>query len=82
MNKFFFTFGTDPLFPFSQNDYVVVIAPNIDEAQAIFDKHYPPRIPGLGLSNCAFIYTEGEFEKFRGQYYKGVAPIKVLGGHG
>ena len=80
MKKFFFTFGSDDKFPFSKDDYVVVIAPTTAEAQKIFDKEYPPRIEGLGISNCAFIYDEGDFEHFRGKYYNGKAPIRTLGG--
>lgn len=78
--RFYFTFGTDPKFPFSEKDYVVVIARDINEAKDIFDKEYPPRISGSRCSNCAFIYEEYEFDTIRYRYYNGKDAVRTLGG--
>lgn len=60
--KFYFTFGTDRLFPY-QKGWVEVQAGNGDEALAIFNSHFPPRRPGSNTANCAFIYSQEQFER-------------------
>lgn len=77
MTRTYFTFGTDPLFPFGINDYVVVEAEGVNEACHIFNLVHPPR-PGSDLVNCAFIYTEEKFNQFRDQYYKDVEPVEII----
>lgn len=61
MQKFFFTFGTDPLYPFC-NGYIIIYAPNGHAAREIFKAYFPNR-PGSSAINCAFVYTEDEFVK-------------------
>lgn len=77
MKNFFFTFGTDPLYPYGRDDYVKVVAPDIRSAVNIFRKHHPNR-PGSKLVNCAFWYTEDEFAPMVDKYYNGSEPVEVL----
>lgn len=58
--KFFYTFGTDKIFPF-YGGWVEVEAASIKEANEIFRKHYPDRHPGI--LNCAFGYSEDKFRR-------------------
>ena len=77
MPNFYFTFGSNPAYPFGRDDYVKVTAPNLGEAVRLFQEHHPNR-PGSNLVNCAFWYTEEEFNKFRDEHYPGREPIEVL----
>lgn len=63
LQKFYFTFGRDPLYPY-QGGWVEVIAENMQQAKAIFMGLYPNR-PDSGCLNCAFVYTEERFSKTR-----------------
>ena len=77
MTRTYFTFGTDPQYPFGINDYVVVEADGLSEACLLFNLVHPPR-EGSSLINCAFYYEEESFNKFRDQYYKDVEPAEVI----
>lgn len=77
MINFYFTFGRNPEYPFGFDDYVKVTAPDLGEAVWTFQQHHPNR-PGSNLVNCAFWYTEAEFEKMRDKYYHGKEPAEVL----
>lgn len=58
MPKFYFTYGTDPSYPF-QGGWTEVEAPDRNSADVLFRLFHPDRIPGI--LNCAFVYTEEEF---------------------
>ncbi len=75
--NFYFTFGSDPLYPYHLNDYVMVNARNIDDACLLFSLVHPKR-PGSNAVNCAFIYTEQRFNEFRDKYYKDVEPVEFI----
>lgn len=60
MKKFYFTFGTDPGFPL-YDCYIVIMAESFSGAAEEFRRHYPDRHPGC--LNCAFFYTEEEWQK-------------------
>lgn len=77
MNEYYFTFGSNPLFPYGINDYVLVYAENRNAACDKFSAKYPNR-PKSGCINCAFVYSKEEFDKFRDRFYKGVNPIDVI----
>ena len=68
MIKAYFTFGSDPRYPYGRNDYVEVEAENMWQACELFKSVHPNR-PGSGCLNCAFYYPEEEFNKFRQRYY-------------
>lgn len=76
MEKYFFTFGSDPRYPFGRNDYVMVEAENGKEACELFRSVHPDR-PGSNCINRAFIYPEHEFNTFRDRFYPW-GPIQVI----
>ena len=51
--RFYFTFGTDPDYPYGRNDYVLVEAQNLNQAIDIFTMIHPKR-PGSDCVNCFF----------------------------
>ena len=77
MHNYYFTFGTDPRYPFGIDDYVKVTAPDLRSAIQIYRDHHPDR-PGSHLVNCAFYYDEDEFLPMIDKYYHGADPIEVL----
>ena len=77
MKKFYFTFGTDPLYPYGINDYVVVEANGINEACCLFNLVHPPR-EGSDLVNCAFIYGEEQFYRNCAKYYPDTQPKEFI----
>lgn len=54
-SRFYFTFGSDPGFPF-QNTYIIVLAESEKAAVERFRAEYPDR--HKGIVNCAFWYSE------------------------
>lgn len=58
--KVFYTFGSDPGFPF-YGGWVEVEAKNIKLAHTIFRTYYPDREPGI--LNCCDYYTEAQFSR-------------------
>ena len=58
--KVFYTFGTDPRFPFC-GGWVEIDADNMKQAHAIFRACYPDRDPGI--LNCSDYYTEAQFKE-------------------
>ncbi len=77
MARFYYTFGTDPLFPHGEKEFVTVEAESRGEADHKFLEVYPSR-PGSHLLNCAFVYSEQEFDKFRDKYYSGKKPVRTI----
>lgn len=76
MKNFYYTFGSDPQYPFGKNDYVVVEAVDICMANAMFMHKHPG--PHEDIVNCAFFYPEEKFYDFRDKYYADVQPIEVI----
>ena len=73
--KFYFTFGSDPEFPY-QNTYLVVVANSLSEAVEKFRKKYPDRHGGC--VNCAFFYSEKEWKgSINERYYQG-DPVDII----
>lgn len=61
MKRFYFTFGTDELFPY-QDGWVEILADDIRQAAKIFKAIYPnPRDDSI--LNCADYYSEDVFKK-------------------
>ena len=78
MIKTYFTFGTDPLYPFSIYDYVVVYGEDIADCLRKFrKKHLNPRAGREHIINCAFYYTEEKWVEQCAQYYDS-EPIEVI----
>lgn len=75
--SYFFTFGSDPEFPFGIDDYVEVHADSQLQARKKFKSHYPNR-GGSGLINCTAVYTESQWEDVGERFYGGKSPIRVI----
>jgi len=76
MNNYYFTFGTNEHYPYGINDYVEISANTEAEARDMFNRVHPPVV--CDFLNCAFVYSEKEFNSFRDKYYKGVLPAERL----
>ena len=74
MQNFYFTFGSNELFPY-QNGYLIVIAENLNEAILAFRKKHKDR--SSGYVNCSFFYSEDEWEKIK-VHYGGQAPKEII----
>lgn len=61
MERFYFTYGTSPCFPF-EGGWTLVYAPDLHAAIQIF-KAYHPHPNGDCLINCSDYYTEEQFEQ-------------------
>lgn len=62
MQRFYFTFGTDPKFPY-HGGWVEVLAPNMKSAADAFKAHFPNDLDDSVL-NCADYYTEDDFIRY------------------
>lgn len=76
MNNFYFTFGSDPDFPFGRDEYVLVKAPNIGIAVGLFKAVHKNK-PKYNCLNCAEVYNEAQWETAK-RYYEGVEPIQTI----
>lgn len=76
--NFYFTFGTSPKFPYGIKDYVKVIAKNQINAEKIFMLSHPG--PDPNFINCAFVYTQKEWDNGVNKYYKDKAPVEIIDG--
>lgn len=61
LRYYYFTFGTDPDYPFA-GGWVTVAAPSRQAAVQIFRLYYPNEANTEAL-NCADVYTEEEFKE-------------------
>ena len=77
MNNYYFTFGSDPKFPYGRDEYVVVQAESLKQAINLFQAVHPNRSDSIWL-NCAFFYEEVHFNSFRDKYYKDVEPVEII----
>ena len=78
MVKTYFTFGSDPLFPFSRDEYVVACGKDLKECiHKFMERHPNPRPEHKNIANCAFIYNEKEFLRDAAKYY-GPEPAEVI----
>lgn len=75
-NRFYFTFGANPQFPYGSSEYVEVIAPDKFTACRAFSINYPDR--HKGIMNCAFVYNGDEFKGIKKKYYSGKQPADIL----
>lgn len=57
MNSYFYTFGSDPGFPY-QNGWVEIHAASREEANRKFRARFPDRPGHEGTMNYAFCYNE------------------------
>lgn len=77
--RYYCTFGSDENYPFSEDEYVVVEAPDINSAHKLFRMVHPnPRPNSANITNCAFVEREDEFNKIKDKYYKDVEPSEII----
>lgn len=60
LSRFYFTFGSDPHFPF-QEGWIAIEAPDIRAAAKIFKVYYPNPLDDTVL-NCSDYYAAADFE--------------------
>ena len=60
MNRYFYTFGSDPKFPY-QNGWVAVKATSREEADRKFRARFPDRPGHEGVMNYSFCYSEARW---------------------
>lgn len=77
MERYYFTFGSNPEFPYGRKDYILIEAANEDLACKLFQALHPNR-PGSSCLNCASIYTGSQFDEIREKYYKGIGPVEIM----
>lgn len=63
MHRYYFTFGTDPEYPFC-GGWVIIVAPSIRSAGQIFKAYYPNENDPEVL-NCADYYSEEHFQELK-----------------
>lgn len=59
-NRYYFTFGTDPVYPY-RGGWVEVVAKDINKAIEIFNSHYP--LIDNQTGRYAFVYSESDFKQ-------------------
>jgi len=72
--KFYFTFGSDPGFPY-QNTFMIVMADTEKDAVEKFRAKYPDR--HKGIANCAFWYSEELWHRSRNEAEYG-QPAEII----
>lgn len=77
MYRLYFTFGSDPAYPYGRGDYVVVIGSGRPDCLGTFKKAFPNR-PGSGSLNCADYYDPEKWESIAREYYPDTRPKAVL----
>lgn len=77
--KYYFTFGSDPAYPYGIDEYMVINAKNIHEAQMAFKAVHPNR-PDSACLNYAFSYTEEEWKQsdICNKFYNNQPPVEEL----
>lgn len=73
----YFTFGSDPRFPYGINDYVVTIGKDRRDCVDAYRKKHPDR-DDSGIINCASVYSADEWARIEKEYFKDVQPKEVI----
>lgn len=76
MEIIYFTFGTDPKFPYGIDDYVIVIGSSRKDCIETFKKKYPGKPEHV--INCSDYYTTSQWNKSTGRHYNGRRPAELL----
>ena len=77
LQNYYFTFGSDRRFPFSQSEYVIVRADSINKACELFKAVWPSR-PGSNLVNCASIYDQTQWKPIKEKHYRLCDPSSIV----
>lgn len=70
--KTYFTFGSAETFPY-QNTYLIIEGVSQEDCMTDFRRRYPDITEGV--LNCAFAYSQEEWEKVKGRF-DGIEPVK------
>lgn len=74
---FYFTFGSDPAFPF-QDTYLIVFAESQHDAIAKFKKKHPDRPGREGICNMSSLYTQEQWIGSANETAYGDIPAEVI----
>lgn len=78
MKKIYFTFGSDPKFPYGRDDYIVILGTSKKDCTNVFKKRYPNKQDPDCL-NCSEYYSESEWTKIQAEgYYKNEEPKEII----
>lgn len=77
LRNFYFTFGSDPEFPYGRDDYVLIMCRDEGEACRLFNAVHPKRHK-TNVMNCAFMYNEKQWEIGVQKYYRDTEPIETI----
>lgn len=77
LKSYYFTFGSDPLYPY-QNTYLIVKARNKKEAIQKFRARHKDRVEGSNTYNAAFCYGSEQWEGSDNQRYYPEAPAELI----
>lgn len=77
MKVYYFTFGSDPAYPYERNEYVMVLGKDRADCIEAYRKKHPNR-PGSEAFNAADCYPAEEWEKLKTRYYPGKEPAEIL----
>lgn len=69
MERLYFTFGSDPAYPYGRDAFVVAIGRDRNDCIEAFKKKHPNR-PGSDAYNAADSYTAKEWDKVSEEHYK------------
>lgn len=76
MHRLYFTFGSNPVFPYGREDYIVAVGNDTQDCLRAFQKKYPNQT--ANTLNCADWYTVTEWKKVTETYYKDKEPKEIL----
>ena len=76
-HSFYFTFGSDPQYPFGRDDYVRITCADAGTACKLFNALHPKR-PGSDCMNCAFMYDQSRWDAEVKRWYEGREPIESV----
>lgn len=77
LQSFYFTFGSAKQFPYSEKQYVIVMAQDFREAARKYKRKYP-NPNGDKVLSCADYYSQKEWDERVSKYYAGVKPAEVI----
>lgn len=75
--RLYFTFGSDPQYPYTRDDYVIAIGTDDHDCIKAFRKKHPNR-PGSDAVNAASWYNTDKWGEISEKYYKDTAPKEIL----
>lgn len=77
MSPWFFTFGSDPEYPFGRNQFVVVYAASKGEAIKKYQEKYPNRQES-SCYNAADCYSLEKWKMLEDKYYPEIIPSDII----